>query len=99
MVLYKDVGKVWETKESVESWGHKLLELQKQGEKAVTKTHHRKGSLTGACDRQSWDAVSLSNHPRKKLGDLYLTGLPSPVSCWYIPIARFNQEPESKRAV
>lgn len=64
-----------------------------------TKIKHQKGSQTGACELQSRDAVSLSNCPRRKLGDLYLTHLPLPVSCWYIPVAKSSQKPEGKRTL
>lgn len=70
---------------------------KKQGERNRTKTHHRKGSLTGAYDLQT-EAVSLSNHPRTKPEDFSLTHLSPPSSCLCIPIDRSNQEPESRRA-
>lgn len=81
-------------KGSVEPWGYELLDLWKQRE--VTKAQHRKGHMIGACDLQSRDAVSLSNHPRTKLGDFSLTHLPPPSSCWCIPRAKSKRSQRAR---
>lgn len=81
-------------KGSVEPWGYELLDLWKQRE--VTKAQHRKGHMIGACNLQSRDAVSLSNHPRTKLGDFSLTLLPPPSSCWCIPRAKSKRSQRAR---
>lgn len=92
MVPDEDVGRgvgnqeeVWDpgtTGSSIWSWG---------------RNSYRSSAQEGQPDRHLWPFLKRCNHPWQKLGDLYLTHHPSPVSCWGILTAESNQKPEGKR--